>query len=98
MRTLCPLLGLTIAVALAAMIATAIPHARAQAADPCAALAGAALSGAEVESAQAVRAGTVAADSGTATDLPGFCRVRGLATPTPRSRIHFDAWLPLESI
>ena len=95
-RTLSPLLGLTAAMALAAMISAAIQHARAQAADSCAALAGTVLTGARVESAEANTTGTVAGGRGAAlTAVPAFCRVRGLATPAPRSRIHFEAWLPL---
>jgi len=95
MRTLNPLLGLTAAMVLVAMI-SAIHYARAQAADPCAALARTALTGAEVESAEANTTGTVSGGRGAAlTGVPCFCRVRGLTTPTPRSRIHFEAWLPL---
>lgn len=97
MRSLSPLLGLAGGAVLAAMIFTAVHHARAQAASPCGSLAGAALSDGKVESAEANLSGTVAGGRGaTLTDVPGFCRVRGLATPTPRSRIHFEAWLPLK--
>ena len=95
MRTLSPFLGLTVALVLGAMISTAGQQAGAQATDPCAALAKAELSSAQVESAQANRTGTMEGARGTATGMPGFCRVRGLATPTPGSRIHFEAWLPL---
>jgi feruloyl esterase len=94
MRTLSSLLAL--AVALAVALSSPVHHARAQTADPCAMLAGAVLGDAKVETAQADLSGTVAGGRGAVlTGLPGFCRVRGLATPTPRSRIHFELWLPL---
>jgi len=32
---------------------------------------------------------------GTMNDLPPFCRVQGEATPTARSQIGFEVWLPL---
>ena len=98
MRILSPLLGLTAAVVVVAITSTVIQHGRAQTADPCAALASAVLSGARVESAHSDTTGTVAGGRGLAiTGVPGFCRVRGLATPTPRSHIHFEAWLPLSN-
>jgi len=96
MRTLSPLLGLTVALVLAALISTARQQAGAQAADPCAALARAALSSAQVESAQANGTGAVQGARGTAIPrLPGFCQLRGLVTPSSGSRIHFELWLPL---
>jgi feruloyl esterase len=96
MRSLSLLPGLTATMVLAAMISTAVHHARAQAATPCAALASTALSDARVESAEVNATGTVAGGRGAVlTGVPDFCRVRGLAAPSPRSRIHFEAWLPL---
>jgi feruloyl esterase len=96
MVALSPLHCITGGVVLAAVLSSANYNARAQATDPCAALAGVALNGAKVESVQANNSGTVVDGRGTAlSGLPGFCQVRGLATPTPRSRIHFEAWLPL---
>ena len=96
MRHLSPLIGLAGAMGLVAMLSSASHHASAQAADPCAALIGGLPNDARVESAEANLSGTVTGGRGVAlTGLPGFCRVRGLATPTPRSRIHFEAWLPL---
>jgi feruloyl esterase len=54
------------------------------------------LPNAKVESAETNASGTISGGrSGVLTGLPAFCRVRGLATPTPRSRIHFEVWLPL---
>lgn len=29
-------------------------------------------------------------------DLPAFCRVEGVATPTPQSEIRFEVWIPAE--
>ena len=97
MRALSSLFGLATGAALAVTISTVIHHAQAQTSDPCAALIGAAFSNAKVESAEANLSGTLAGGRGPAlTGLPSFCRVRGLATPAPRSRIHFEAWLPLK--
>ena len=96
MRTVIPLFGLVGGVVVAAIGASAIHNARAQASDPCLSLAGAVLTNARVETAETNLSGTVPGARGAAPiDLPGFCRVRGLATPTPRSHIHFEAWLPL---
>lgn len=78
------------------MIGPASWNVRAQAADPCAALMDVLANGARVENAQANLSGTVAGGrGGPLTELPGVCRVQGVATPAPRSRIHFDVWLPL---
>jgi len=86
MRTLSPLLALAGGMALAAALPSAVPHARAQTGDPCAVLVGMVLGDAKVEIAEANLSGTLASGRGAVlTRLPGFCRVRGLATPTPRS-------------
>src|SRR5579859_4910586 len=96
MRHLSPLIGLAGAMGLAGMLCSASHHALAQAADSCAALAGHAFGDARIENAEANMSGTVAGGRGAAlTGIPAFCRVRGLATPSPRSHIHFEAWLPL---
>lgn len=65
--------------------------------DPrCAALAGRTFDDARVTSAVTVRSGRVAPASGQAVgDLPPLCRIEGVATPTPRSRIGFEVWMPL---
>lgn len=96
MRNLGLLLGLSGFMALAAIVSSGPHHARAQATDACAALAETSLTNAKVERAQANLSATMESDGGPAlAGLPAFCRVRGLATPSPRSRIHFEAWLPL---
>ncbi|HEX2759036.1 MAG TPA: DUF6351 family protein, partial [Rhizomicrobium sp.] len=93
-RHLSPLIGLAGAMGVAAMLSSA-GH-QAHAADPCTALVGQAFGKARIESAEPNMSGTVAGGRGAAlTGIPAFCRVRGLATPSPRSRIHFEAWLPL---
>ena len=95
-RNLSPLLGLAGGMVLAVAVSSTIHNAWAQAAEPCRALAGALSRDARVESAEAIVSGTLAGGRGAPlAGLPRFCRVRGLATPTPRSRIHFEAWLPL---
>lgn len=96
MRNLGLLLGLSGGMVLAAIASSAPHEAQAQAGDPCAALAAGTLTNAKVESAEASLSGTLESGRGPAlTGLPAFCRVRGLATPNARSRIHFEAWLPL---
>ena len=93
MRSFMPLLaGGAVA---AALLSSAAQHVRAQGvADPCAALV--ASSNARIESAEANTNGTVVNSRGAPlTGIPAFCRVRGLVTPSARSRIHFEAWLPL---
>src|SRR4051812_14454693 len=81
---------------LAATLSPASHQALAQAADSCTALVSQAFGNARIESAEANASGTVAGGRGAAlTGIPAFCRVRGLGTPSPHSRIHFEAWLPL---
>jgi feruloyl esterase len=65
----------------------------------CSALSGLTLDGAKVTSVNAIAAGNYTQpDEGsgphTFGDLPTFCEVRGIATPTPQSRIGFTVWLP----
>ncbi len=97
MRLFTPLLAFTGGAVAVALLSSAVPHARAQ--DParsCAAMVGAVFADARIESAQANTSGTVADSRGAPlAGVPAFCRVRGLATPSPRSRIHFEVWLPL---
>jgi feruloyl esterase len=71
----------------------------ASSAQDCAALSSLTLDGAKVTSAKAMPAGSYTQpDEGsgphTFNDLPAFCEVQGIATPTPRSRIGFTVWLP----
>jgi len=61
----------------------------------CETLAATHLNGASIESAIQVAAGAGIVSGEALTGLPAFCRIRGLATPTSRSRIHFEVWLPL---
>jgi feruloyl esterase len=68
-------------------------------AQDCPALSGLALDGAKVTTVKAIPAGSYTQpDEGhgphTFSDLPAFCEVRGIATPTPQSRIGFTVWLP----
>jgi len=49
----------------------------------CGALAGLVLKDVKVETATAAAAS------------PAFCRIQGLITPTPQSRIHFELWMPV---
>jgi len=65
----------------------------------CPALSGLTLDGARVTSVNARAAGSYTQpDEGgghrTYSDLPAFCEVRGIAMPTPQSRIGFAVWLP----
>lgn len=68
------------------------------AARPCSAasLAELRLEGARVVSVTPVPAGgfTPEGSPRPIPGLPAFCRVQGVATPTPASRIHFELWLP----
>lgn len=63
----------------------------------CDSLSGLALpESAKVESATDVAAGAFTPPGGRPEALPAFCRVKGLATPTPTSKINFEVWLPAE--
>ena len=67
--------------------------------DACAALAGQTAAGTTIASAQAVTGGSVTPPNSTNAieNLPPFCRVAGVLTPTPDSRILFEVWMPLEN-
>ena len=95
MRLLTPLLAFTGVTA--ALLSSPVPQARAQdATHSCAALVGARFANARIEGAETNITGTVAEGHGeTLNGIPAFCRVRGLATPSARSRIRFEVWLPL---
>jgi feruloyl esterase len=96
MRNIGLLLGLSGGMILAVIVSATSRHAQAQGTDACAALATVSMTNAKVESAEANLSGTSeGAREPSWTGLPAFCRVRGLATPSPRSRIHFEAWFPL---
>jgi feruloyl esterase len=65
----------------------------------CSGLSDLKLDGAKITSAKAVPAGSYTQpDEGsgphTFSGLPAFCEVKGIATPTPQSRIGFTVWLP----
>src|SRR5271169_4027723 len=71
----------------------------ASATQDCSALSGLTLDGAKVTSAESIPAGSYTQpDEGsgphTFSGVPAFCEVRGVATPTPQSRIGFTVWLP----
>jgi Tannase and feruloyl esterase len=74
------------------------------AADPeagsCAALTGSRLAeGASVVEATAVSAGALKiSDLLTVSNLPAFCRVQGISSPTADSHIHFEVWLPRRAV
>lgn len=66
--------------------------------DACESLKGARIGDAKVESAVAISDGQPVAFMGRSLErLPGFCRIQGLAQPTPRSNIRFELWLPISS-
>lgn len=48
-----------------------------------------------VETAALVSGADLTAQGHSLGGLPSICRIAGLATPTPRSRIHFELWMPL---
>ncbi len=70
----------------------------ARAATGCEALAGLALPDARIDAATAMPAGpyTPPGTSVAVAGLPAFCRVHGVASPVPGSRIGFELWLPLQ--
>src|SRR6185437_7096793 len=49
----------------------------------------------KVETATVVSDTNLTVQGHTLSGLPPICRIAGLATPTPRSRIHFELWMPL---
>jgi hypothetical protein len=63
----------------------------------CEAIAKLALPDVAITSATLQTTGALKSDlGGTLTNLPLFCRVIGDATPTPRSHIGFEVWLPVD--
>jgi feruloyl esterase len=66
----------------------------------CEKLTALALTDAKVATAQPVTGGVFTEDTAVGRTgrsykgLPAFCRVRGVATPTPASEIEFEVWLP----
>ena len=87
---------LSTAGALAALALLANLPGQARAAE-CAALASLALPQARVEAAEEIAAGSYRPPTGPAQEnLPAFCRVQGIVTPVPSSRIGFELWMPKE--
>lgn len=54
------------------------------------------LQDAALVSAEIVPAGVFNSPDGETYELPAYCRVRGVAKPTPRSNIKFEVWLPTQ--
>ncbi len=61
---------------------------------PCSSLTGLSLPHAAVTLAQSVPAGSFTVGGQTFTNLPGFCRVVVVATPSPDSHIGLEVWMP----
>ena len=91
-----------VVLALAAAAAPPLLAAPAPAASACEALANLKIAGTTITTATQVAAGgfTPPAAGGRGarpmTDVPAFCQVHGVATPTPMSQVHFEVWLPAE--
>src|SRR5215471_1866419 len=64
----------------------------------CEALASVKLADTTISSSKAVAAGPFTPPGGRggrgAAEVPAFCQVHGVLTPTPHSTIHFEVWLP----
>jgi feruloyl esterase len=71
-------------------------HAQMDPASACAGLVSRRLPNTTIAAAEAITGGSLAAPSGTISNLPPFCRVTGAIAPTPQSDIRFEVWLPLE--
>jgi feruloyl esterase len=89
------------AVALVLIVASlvhAASAAAAQGADACAALAGRASPTMAITAAQVTATGSFTPPGSTNVigNLPPFCRVAGVLTPTPQSRILFELWMPVD--
>ncbi|MBL8266872.1 tannase/feruloyl esterase family alpha/beta hydrolase, partial [Steroidobacter sp.] len=67
----------------------------AHASDQCVALAKFEMANVSITSATSQPAGTFTSEAGQKIPgLPAFCRVVGVATPTPQSKVGFEVWLP----
>jgi feruloyl esterase len=62
---------------------------------PCSSLTGLSLPHATVTLAQSVPAGSFTVAGPTFTNLPAFCRVAVVATPSPDSHIGLEVWMPV---
>jgi feruloyl esterase len=81
----------------AALIVAFAPATGARAANNCAGLAALSIAvpNVAITTAQSVPAGTfTAADGEVFNNLPAFCRVVAVATPTTQSLINFEVWMP----
>lgn len=78
-----------------ALIVWATCGAVAYASTSCEGLAGAAISGVAIKVAQAVPAGSFTPPGrASLSNLPPFCRVAGVISPTADSSIRFEVWMP----
>jgi feruloyl esterase len=85
-------------VACSALLGTLFSYGPASAAGKCEALAGLKLPQVSITTAQTVQPGSFTAPDGEVlNNLPGFCRVVAVATPTPQSHINFEVWMPINS-
>src|SRR6201999_3017444 len=85
-------------VACLALLGTLFSYGPASAAGKCEALAGLKLPQVSITTAQTVQPGSFTAPDGEVlNNLPGFCRVVAVATPTPQSHINFEVWMPINS-
>ena len=83
-------------VACLALLGTLFSYGPASAAGKCEALAGLKLPQVSITTAQTVQPGSFTAPDGEVlNNLPGFCRVVAVATPTPQSHINFEVWMPI---
>ncbi|CAN5456902.1 tannase/feruloyl esterase family alpha/beta hydrolase [soil metagenome] len=88
-------LTLILSVVIAAVIAAVICIPQAHAATPCEGLPTVALDNASVAASVTVAGPSfTAADGKTYTEVPPFCKVSVLATPSPDSTITIELWLP----
>lgn len=71
------------------------PHVNAKQVLDCDALKALQIKNVKVETATVVSDTNLTVQGHTLSGLPPICRIAGLATPTPRSRIHFELWMPL---
>ena len=83
--------------ALLPIVLVAAVRAQTDPAAACAALAAQKLSNTTITAAEAITGGSFTPQAGAPiANLPPFCRVAGVMTPTAESQILFEVWLPLE--
>ena len=94
----CRLFAIALAFVVSSVLSVAA-HASSQTrADACVDLLGRATPGMAITSALVVATGSITPPNSTNViqNLPPFCRVAGVLTPTPQSRILFEVWMPIE--